>query len=705
MMVAVEAEWALWGKEEGDEQDYHLLRHSTGGEIDRRIFIRQLTRYSPGTLDQLPEVSFSWIKRRSDGHGSHLAIAFHETARGDSPSAPPRGLLDAGGREIVFVRYFCVRWEELARHSVSYEALYEGLGDVMLPAQDGKPVRVELRAEPVPVQPEARGIAEAVAAQLLTASPVCIIGGSDVGRLDRLRFLDQVLALLPYGARNCMSASTWVDSSHKHHRFRLFFASAARSSGGPDGYGGYGGPESDDDFGEKAPDDTVLDLSQLSMDPDVVPVVGRAPTLYLNWVRQAQPSAISQLARLDTPVHLGIKAEVDQAIADLPSPLHAEIEVILERIATARRDEDTTRLDEWVGQLRRQLAKPGVVVDRAKCQEIIADGDLLREGKPQIPPRSHHALLDALLAVAVGASLSYQGYRKVLQCARGNLHYSLLRAMNKLSTTGPVPVILIGHRLGFGDEALFSELRRQACAPEDALRALADDAAHRPPAISRQHGVIVYDVGLRYMLADLADARLVVRDLGYLDGVMAYLYPDGTERLNKQRYLLGAAYRKRRLDRADVKEILQRRNVMPSPVLVHAVRSMTRWKRLVASSVYKAWAGDADAHALWPLPKSRRRRGGRGGDRQVPGPAPGRPLPDPRAGMRELPPAGRPEPWQSGSGLTGVLASKLVRPGTARSAPAYRAAQPYGRYVPALWLVAGLGLVLFLVVLALVATR
>jgi hypothetical protein len=67
-----------------------------------------------------------------------------------------------------------------------------------------------------------------VAALLLTGKPVCITGAGRVSILDRLRFVDAVMSMLPYGMRSQMSASTWTNLTAAKHNFRLYFSDVPR---------------------------------------------------------------------------------------------------------------------------------------------------------------------------------------------------------------------------------------------------------------------------------------------------------------------------------------------------------------------------------------------------------------------------------------------------------------------------------------------
>jgi hypothetical protein len=217
--VPVTAEWALWGKESHDFE-YRLLAWSDGA-VSRDNFQEAITRYSPGTLEDLPQATFSWFsdRDRSSYHRpNYLGLTIHDR--------PEPGQRDAIGRPVVRTRYYCVPFDQLATGAVSYQAMYEGLGSIELPIESRAPIRAELAvAWPVP---PADSPAIRAAALLLTGRPVCILGAEQVRLGDRLQFLDQVASFLPYGMRSRLSASTWVSGAFREHKLRLFFSSPPR---------------------------------------------------------------------------------------------------------------------------------------------------------------------------------------------------------------------------------------------------------------------------------------------------------------------------------------------------------------------------------------------------------------------------------------------------------------------------------------------
>jgi hypothetical protein len=213
--VQVTAEWALWGKEPHDVE-YRLLRCSDG-PFSARNFEELITRYSPGTLEALPQVSVAWA---ASSGGTYLAMIIHRS--------PRRGLYDASGRKVVLTYCFCVPFGELAAGPVSYRALYDALRERPLPAAGAAGLVVDLPAMSLPAQGRRQPMV--VANLLLTNLPVCILGADRVDLDTRLAFIDAVMALLPYGLRATLSASTWTNSIFEEHKFRLFFTSAKREA-------------------------------------------------------------------------------------------------------------------------------------------------------------------------------------------------------------------------------------------------------------------------------------------------------------------------------------------------------------------------------------------------------------------------------------------------------------------------------------------
>jgi hypothetical protein len=223
----VQAGWALWGKPPGTRDDYSVLACSPE-PFSKADFGKILTRFSAGTPatrpagpGSLPWVTLSWV---GVDDGLQLGIAI-ETATDD---------VDGVGRPITQTSYFCVPYNELAAARVSYLSLYDAVKDLSLLAQGGGMIPVTL----APLDSlEAAGTVEEfgentviTAAALLLRGPVSIVQAEGSTLVERLRFLDAVASLLPYGFRAKFSAATWSESSAKH-RIRLAFATRSREDG------------------------------------------------------------------------------------------------------------------------------------------------------------------------------------------------------------------------------------------------------------------------------------------------------------------------------------------------------------------------------------------------------------------------------------------------------------------------------------------
>lgn len=221
------AGWALWGKAPGTRDDYSVLACSPE-PFSRADFSKILTRFSAGTPGTrsvgpgaLPWVTLSWV-----GVDDGLQVGIAIMTATDQ--------VDGVGRPITQTSYFCVPYHELAGAQVSYLSLYEAVRGLPLPAADGGMIPVTL--PPLDVR-EAVGAVEefgentvATTAALLLSGPVTIVQAEGSTLAERMRFIDAVACLLPYGFRAKFSATSWSDSGARH-RIRLAFATRPREDG------------------------------------------------------------------------------------------------------------------------------------------------------------------------------------------------------------------------------------------------------------------------------------------------------------------------------------------------------------------------------------------------------------------------------------------------------------------------------------------
>ncbi|MFC5187685.1 hypothetical protein [Actinomadura harenae] len=204
--VALSAGWAVRGKTPGTYDDYGILG-SGGDAFGADDFTAILDRYTLGNpppertgAEALPWISLTEVL---DDRGSYLGVAIHDWTDGT----------DAAGRPIVRTRYGCFPYEQFVRAPVSYASLVRavsGLGPDGFPpaALDVPPYAPEEIAQDIE-RHDWLGRAATTAA-LLLEGPVTITGADDLDHTVRLRFLDAVAALLPFGWRPGLTAATWL---------------------------------------------------------------------------------------------------------------------------------------------------------------------------------------------------------------------------------------------------------------------------------------------------------------------------------------------------------------------------------------------------------------------------------------------------------------------------------------------------------------
>lgn len=253
--VRLDAHWALHGKRPGSREDYGVLAASTLFSHDE--FASVIAHFSPGTpptqrspaddsrqrdIGQLPWVILNWAGKDDE---LHLGLAIlRATAE-----------VDGVGRQIAETSYFLISYAALAEHGqvISYADLYDAVKDVRLPREDGQPIALNVPA--LDRDELARRVAAigersvSLVADRLLSGPVTITKADGSSLPERLEFLDAVAAMLPYGYRTKLAASTWSDSGVRH-RIRLAFAERRYSGaqacawrsepdGVPAGTGGY----------------------------------------------------------------------------------------------------------------------------------------------------------------------------------------------------------------------------------------------------------------------------------------------------------------------------------------------------------------------------------------------------------------------------------------------------------------------------------
>jgi hypothetical protein len=222
--IQLAAGWAVWGKRPGSGDDYRVLE-SSSEPVDAQDFARILAHFEPGTPpteagrpDSLPWVTVSWM---SLSEQPYVGMALQEATED----------VDRVGRPITRTSYFCFPYASLAHGPVSYLGLYRALAGVRLPRPHGAEILVTVPVlDPARLAEDVTDLGEAAvssAAALLLRGAVTVTGADRSTLEQRLRFLDAVAALLPYGYRAGNTAATWSDSGARH-RIKLAFAARAK---------------------------------------------------------------------------------------------------------------------------------------------------------------------------------------------------------------------------------------------------------------------------------------------------------------------------------------------------------------------------------------------------------------------------------------------------------------------------------------------
>jgi hypothetical protein len=308
-MAQLTAQWALWGRRSADTASRVLA--SSDGTLKPRDFREVVERYASGAHNGLPQYTLFWIpgsesssgesstvqSSRAQSNGAFVGLAIHEHAR--YARSDVRDRYDAAGREIVYTRLFCLRYQDVAEQRATFTGLLSAAESQQLPPPDPAGP-VTLRLDPdwqVPAALGAAGeLAATVAVLLLTTRPVCVLGADDVPALDRLAFIDEVLACLPYGVRASLSAATWASPTAHNLRLRLFFAGAERADGGVTTHVTWG----------------------QSARPDLSAAEHEPLRHYADWLERSGAEAAVRLGNQTDPVRFNAD-ELRQAVASLPA--------------------------------------------------------------------------------------------------------------------------------------------------------------------------------------------------------------------------------------------------------------------------------------------------------------------------------------------------------------------------------------------------
>lgn len=214
-MTVVNAHWAYWSKESGDDQDYRVLRCSTGRPAQFTAAVHAGHPGTPRTEESGRPDSLPWVVfgGRDDGGEAYCTVAVMEwTDRTDWTNRP-----------ITATTWATLPYSELSSLGAEYTDLYEALRTASL--HDGRPAALELPDSGVRGGGSAANTAgssgssgssalmlywAAGVAALLLEGRVVVTGADRADAAERIAAIDAVSRMLPYGYRAEFSACTWA---------------------------------------------------------------------------------------------------------------------------------------------------------------------------------------------------------------------------------------------------------------------------------------------------------------------------------------------------------------------------------------------------------------------------------------------------------------------------------------------------------------
>jgi hypothetical protein len=638
--ISVRAQWALHGKVLDDE-GYQVIACSNG-DLSRANFADALGRFTLGQLASLPQASVSYLQpaTRSPG-GGYLALAIHWFAGGGQRHADGVGQVDNQGRVTTFTSYFCAPYASLAPPGTTYMDMYRAFSAVTLPVRDGPPQEVSITQGTQRI-PGIDALAMRVAPLLLTGAPVCVLGADETSLDERLRFIDTVMGLLPYGFRARMAAATWTRPTHRNHRFRLFFSSEPRASEKPDQVVYWGEPDLATIPGGDAGHyygwlaDKVTPLASLaqmyrelgfgdSADTEALRLVDEIRLWRRPRLKPMAPDAAGRdAAGRDAP---GKRAAPDKRNApdrrDAPQPAAdgAEadpVERLLRECDEHVRILNLSRLRQDLDLLHKRLAAGGIEdARRRRYRSLITRLELFRPHDPL--GKYEGRLYDTLLALAFGGPVGYDAFCLVEDCLRkppdaphypplyAPLYPPLLEAIDRagLADMRSKVIVYASH----DTKKLARWLGSRDVDAFGLISELAGGAWRR-----KEHGRLFCDVTLQYLQDkqgrySTAEIRRVMVRNGYLARALREVGHDQYQvyALTK---LLVAAFPEDQyplgLDEKTISEILADTPDAPTPALLAAIlrkipeaQAPLAWAAYVYGSVARMDLDEATHGALW----------------------------------------------------------------------------------------------------------
>jgi hypothetical protein len=614
--ISVRAQWALHGKVLDDE-GYQVIACSNG-DLSRANFTDAVGRFTLGQLAALPQVSVSYVQPATRGPGGgYLALAIHWFAGGGQRYADGVGQVDNQGRVTTFTSYFCAPYASLAPQGTTYLDMYRAFSAVTLPARDGPPKEVPIATATQQI-PSIDALAMRAAPLLLTGAPVCVLGADETSLDERLRFIDTVMGLLPYGFRARMAAATWTRPTHRNHRFRLFFSSEPRASEKPDQVVYWGEPDlaaipggdAGHYYGWLA--DKVTPLASLAQMHRELGFGDAADTEALRLVDEVRLWRRPRLKPL-APDSPDKRDALDKRDATRPQPATADadpVEGLLRECDEHVRILNLSRLRQDLDLLQKRLTAGGIDdVRRRRYRSLITRLELLR---PHYPLGKYEGrLYDTLIALAFGSPVGYEAFCLVEDCVRkppdAPLHRPLLEALDRADPADMRAKVIV--YASHDTRKLAKWLGSRDVDAFGLISELARGAWRR-----KEHGRLFCDVTLQYLqdkqgrFSSAEIRRVLVRN-GYLARALREVGHDQYQ-VHALTKLLVAAFPEEQyplgLDEETISEILTDTPDAPTPALLAAIlrkipeaQAPLAWAAYVYSSVARMDLDEATHGALW----------------------------------------------------------------------------------------------------------
>jgi hypothetical protein len=614
--ISVRAQWALHGKVLDDE-GYQVIACSNG-DLSRANFTDAVGRFTLGQLAALPQVSVSYVQPATRGPGGgYLALAIHWFAGGGQRYADGVGQVDNQGRVTTFTSYFCAPYASLAPQGTTYLDMYRAFSAVTLPARDGPPKEVPIATATQQI-PSIDALAMRVAPLLLTGAPVCVLGADETSLDERLRFIDTVMGLLPYGFRARMAAATWTRPTHRNHRFRLFFSSEPRASEKPDQIVYWGEPDlaaipggdAGHYYGWLA--DKVTPLASLAQMYRELGFGDAADTEALRLVDEVRLWRRPRLKPL-APDSPDKRDALDKRDATRPQPATADadpVEGLLRECDEHVRILNLSRLRQDLDLLQKRLTAGAIDdVRRRRYRSLITRLELLRPHHPL--GKYEGKLYDTLIALAFGSPVGYEAFCLVEDCARkppdAPLYRPLLEALDRADPADMRAKVIV--YASHDTRKLAKWLGSRDVDAFGLISELARGAWRR-----KEHGRLFCDVTLQYLQEkqgrfSSAEIRRVLVRNGYLARALREVGHDQYQ-VHALTKLLVAAFPEEQyplgLDEKTISEILTDTPDAPTPALLAAIlrkipeaQAPLAWAAYVYGSVARMDLDEATHGALW----------------------------------------------------------------------------------------------------------